>query len=33
MMKGMRKIKKKKERVSEHQDTGVSGNPNIRKNL
>jgi len=33
MMKGMGKIKKKKERVSEHQDAGVSRNPNTRKNL
>jgi hypothetical protein len=33
MMKGIEKIKNKKERVSEDQDTGVSGNLNTRKTL
>jgi hypothetical protein len=32
MMKGIKKSKGKKERLSEYQDTGASGNPNIRKN-
>jgi len=33
MMKGIRKIKRKKKSVSEYRDTRVSGNPNTRKNL
>jgi len=33
MMKGIEKSKGKKERLSEYQDTGASGNPNTRINL